>query len=128
MAKVVFADYVVDLWVTLEKVFELFDIVLRGHQCRGSKPARIENNHCLVALIVTPSICELIEDSTILVFDLRHRISSKHITPPVRLRCIPKEPAGLSNNARPRFGPPRYKDAKFAITTDALVEQKIELR
>ena len=41
---------------------------------------------------------------------------------------IPKEPAGLSNNARPGFGPPKYKDAKFVITPDALVEQKIDLQ
>lgn len=40
---------------------------------------------------------------------------------------IPKEPAGLSNNLRPKFGPPRFKDAKFTIG-DALVEQRIELR
>jgi uncharacterized protein (DUF2141 family) len=41
---------------------------------------------------------------------------------------IPKEPAGLSNNARPRFGPPKYKDALFAIPPDTLVEQKIALQ
>ena len=41
---------------------------------------------------------------------------------------IPKEPAGLSNNLRPRFGPPKYKDAKFAVTVGTLVEQKIELQ
>ncbi len=41
---------------------------------------------------------------------------------------IPKEPAGLSNNLRPRFGPPRFKDAKFAVTVNALVEQKIALQ
>jgi uncharacterized protein (DUF2141 family) len=40
---------------------------------------------------------------------------------------IPKEPAGMSNNLRPKFGPPRYKDAKFTIR-DAPVEQRIELR
>lgn len=40
---------------------------------------------------------------------------------------IPKEPAGLSNNLRPKFGPPRFKDAKFTVG-DALVEQRIELR
>jgi uncharacterized protein (DUF2141 family) len=39
---------------------------------------------------------------------------------------LPKEPAGLSNNARPRFGPPRYKDARFAVG-DASVEQRIRL-
>ena len=41
---------------------------------------------------------------------------------------MPKEPAGLSNNVRPRFGPPKYKDSKFAVTVDTLVEQKIELQ
>ncbi len=41
---------------------------------------------------------------------------------------IPKEPAGLSNNLRPRFGPPKYKDAKFAVTMTTLAEQKIELQ
>jgi uncharacterized protein (DUF2141 family) len=41
---------------------------------------------------------------------------------------LPKEPAGLSNNLRPRFGPPKYKDAKFDVTVGAVVEQKIELQ
>ena len=41
---------------------------------------------------------------------------------------LPKEPAGLSNNLRPRFGPPKYKDAKFDHTVGTLVEQKIELQ
>jgi uncharacterized protein (DUF2141 family) len=40
---------------------------------------------------------------------------------------IPREPAGLSNNLRPKFGPPRFKDAKFTVG-DAAVEQRIELR
>ena len=31
---------------------------------------------------------------------------------------IPKEPSGLSNNARPRFGPPKYKDAVFTLGTE----------
>jgi uncharacterized protein (DUF2141 family) len=39
---------------------------------------------------------------------------------------IPKEPAGLSNNAVPRFGPPRYKDARFVVGS-AGVEQRIRL-
>lgn len=39
---------------------------------------------------------------------------------------IPKEPAGLSNNAVARFGPPKYKDAKFEIA-DQPVEQRIRL-
>lgn len=41
---------------------------------------------------------------------------------------MPREPAGLSNNVRPRFVPPKYKDAKFAVTVGTLVEQKIELQ
>ena len=28
---------------------------------------------------------------------------------------IPKEPTGLSNGAVPKFGPPKYKDAVFAL-------------
>jgi len=30
---------------------------------------------------------------------------------------IPKEPVALSNNAKGKFGPPKYKDAKFMIST-----------
>ena len=41
---------------------------------------------------------------------------------------LPKEPAGLSNNLRPRFGPPKYKDAKFEVTVGTVVEQKIQLQ
>lgn len=41
---------------------------------------------------------------------------------------LPKEPAGLSNNLRPKFGPPKYKDARFVLTTGAVTEQKIELQ
>ena len=41
---------------------------------------------------------------------------------------IPKEPAGLSNNLRPRFGPPKYQDAAFSVTAGAVTEQKIALR
>ncbi|MEO7387593.1 MAG: DUF2141 domain-containing protein [Gammaproteobacteria bacterium] len=41
---------------------------------------------------------------------------------------MPKEPAGLSNNIRPRFGPPKYKDAAFAVTVGAVTEQKIALQ
>lgn len=40
---------------------------------------------------------------------------------------MPKEPAALSNNLRPKFGPPRYKGATFIIGTTP-VEQKLELR
>ena len=31
---------------------------------------------------------------------------------------IPKEPTGLSNDAKGKFGPPKFKDAKFMISTD----------
>ena len=41
---------------------------------------------------------------------------------------IPKEPAGLSNNLRPKFGPPKYKDAAFPVTVGSGTEQKIELQ
>jgi uncharacterized protein (DUF2141 family) len=41
---------------------------------------------------------------------------------------IPREPAGLSNNVRPRFGPPKYQDATFTVTAGAVTEQKIALR
>jgi uncharacterized protein (DUF2141 family) len=40
---------------------------------------------------------------------------------------IPKEPAALSNNARPKFGPPKYADAAFTIGKDP-VEQKLALQ
>lgn len=40
---------------------------------------------------------------------------------------IPKEPAALSNNARPKFGPPKYKDAAFTIGSTP-VEQKLSLQ
>ena len=41
---------------------------------------------------------------------------------------LPKEPAGLSNNLRPKFGPPKYKNAMFTVTVGTVVEQKIELQ
>jgi uncharacterized protein (DUF2141 family) len=40
---------------------------------------------------------------------------------------IPKEPSGLSNNLRPRFGPPKFKDALVTVGTAAL-EQRIKLQ
>ena len=36
---------------------------------------------------------------------------------------IPKEPVALSNNARPKFGPPKYKDAVFTLGSEALVQR-----
>jgi len=41
---------------------------------------------------------------------------------------IPKEPAGLSNNLRPKFGPPKYRDATFQVSVGTVTEQKIELQ
>lgn len=40
---------------------------------------------------------------------------------------LPKEPAGLSNNVRPKFGPPRFDKAKFTVGS-AVVEQRIKLQ
>lgn len=37
---------------------------------------------------------------------------------------IPKEPAVVSNNAPARFGPPKYRDAKFSLT-EAGAEQRL---
>lgn len=39
---------------------------------------------------------------------------------------IPKEPVALSNNARNRFGPPKYKDAVFTLGAETVV-QKISI-
>jgi uncharacterized protein (DUF2141 family) len=36
---------------------------------------------------------------------------------------IPKEPVALSNNAKARFGPPKYKDAVFTLGTEAVVQR-----
>lgn len=33
---------------------------------------------------------------------------------------IPKDPLGLSNGAKPKFGPPKYDDAKFQLTEKEL--------
>lgn len=41
---------------------------------------------------------------------------------------IPKEPVGVSNNAKGSFGPPKWKDAKFAVPAGKRVVQKIVLR
>jgi len=34
---------------------------------------------------------------------------------------IPKEPYGFSNNARRKFGPPTWTEAKFAVSSPAVV-------
>ena len=36
---------------------------------------------------------------------------------------IPKEPVALSNNARPKFGPPKYKDAVFSVGSEPVVQR-----
>mgnify|MGYP001824017725 CR=1 FL=1 len=36
---------------------------------------------------------------------------------------IPKEPVALSNNAKPKFGPPKYKDAVFALGAEGLTQR-----
>jgi len=41
---------------------------------------------------------------------------------------IPKEPVGVSNNAKGSFGPPKWKDAKFVVPAGSRVTQKIVLR
>lgn len=40
---------------------------------------------------------------------------------------IPKEKYGASNNAPARFGPPKWKDAKFEVRNGETVYQKIKL-
>ena len=39
---------------------------------------------------------------------------------------IPKEPVALSNNAKAKLGPPKYKDAVFSLTSEGLT-QRIEM-
>ncbi|MEH6580342.1 MAG: DUF2141 domain-containing protein [Halioglobus sp.] len=39
---------------------------------------------------------------------------------------IPKEPVALSNNARPKFGPPKYEDAVFTLG-ETLITQRIAM-
>ena len=39
---------------------------------------------------------------------------------------IPKEPVALSNNAKAKFGPPKYKDARFTLSSEGIV-QSIEI-
>ena len=36
---------------------------------------------------------------------------------------IPKEPVALSNNARPKFGPPKYKDAVFSLGEEVVIQR-----
>ena len=39
---------------------------------------------------------------------------------------LPTEPSGFSRDARPKFGPPRYKPASFTLTED--MEMRIRVR
>lgn len=36
---------------------------------------------------------------------------------------IPREPVALSNNARPKFGPPKYKDAVFTLGSEPVIQR-----
>lgn len=36
---------------------------------------------------------------------------------------IPREPVASSNNARPRFGPPRYEDAVFRVGAEGVLQR-----
>jgi uncharacterized protein (DUF2141 family) len=40
---------------------------------------------------------------------------------------MPKEPIALSNDARAKFGPPRYSDAKFQLSLEPVI-QRITMR
>ena len=40
----------------------------------------------------------------------------------------PKEPVGFSNNAKIRFGPPSFSDAKVSVGTGKIVRVKIKLK
>ena len=39
---------------------------------------------------------------------------------------IPKEKVAVSNNARPRFGPPRYKDAVFTLSESTRMSVRLD--
>ena len=45
----------------------------------------------------------------------------------LRILGMPKEPVGVSNNARGFFGPPRFRSAKFEVT-GPVTRHEIELR
>ena len=38
---------------------------------------------------------------------------------------IPKEPIGMSNNAKGFMGPPKYKDSKFNLETNKTISIKV---
>ena len=39
---------------------------------------------------------------------------------------MPKEPWGMSNNARGNFGPPKFEDARFELKGDTSLVVKVE--
>ena len=39
---------------------------------------------------------------------------------------IPKEPVGMSNNHKPRFGPPKFKKSKQQVTGDHVFNIKVD--
>ena len=41
---------------------------------------------------------------------------------------IPKEPVGVSNNAKGFMGPPKYEDAKFYLDTSKSIEIKLNAK
>lgn len=43
-----------------------------------------------------------------------------------KLFGIPKEPVGISNNAKGFFGPPKYEDAKFTVNKNTTLKIKME--
>jgi uncharacterized protein (DUF2141 family) len=45
-----------------------------------------------------------------------------------RILGIPKEPVGVSNNARAAFGPPGFRAAKFEVRAGDVAEQHVRLR
>jgi uncharacterized protein (DUF2141 family) len=45
-----------------------------------------------------------------------------------RVLGIPREPVGVSNNARGVFGPPRFNAAKFSVRDGEIARQSIRLR
>ncbi len=45
-----------------------------------------------------------------------------------RLFGMPKEPVGVSNNARGAFGPPGFDAAKFSVKANDITRQHLQLR
>ncbi|MGB1141698.1 MAG: DUF2141 domain-containing protein [Halioglobus sp.] len=36
---------------------------------------------------------------------------------------LPKEPIAMSNNAKPKFGPPKYEDAAFEVVLEPIIQR-----